>query len=146
MDCYTIAKPYSSHPIAVADMMTTDEEKILAYLHDIPEDCDGWGISRKADDSSFKLITTKPYREEFEINYNIYYGLNLITKDENLTYIENLKNIITNQFRPGQINFAPNKLARNVKTCDMFHNISDNCSDSMKKRYYKGIKYLISTL
>lgn len=32
--------PYSQHPIAVAELLSTDDEQVLGYLHDIIEDTD----------------------------------------------------------------------------------------------------------
>ena len=40
---YVIEEPYITHPLAVMNMMSTKEEKIVAVLHDVVEDSD-WTI------------------------------------------------------------------------------------------------------
>ena len=35
-------QPYILHPLRVMQAMTTTEERIVAILHDVVEDCDGW--------------------------------------------------------------------------------------------------------
>ncbi|WP_132658178.1 HD domain-containing protein [Rhizobium sp. BK418] len=39
-------KPYIQHCQRVADLVMNEEEKIVAYLHDVPEKAAGWTIDR----------------------------------------------------------------------------------------------------
>lgn len=119
-------KPYITHPIAVADMMTTDDEKVVAYLHDVVEDTDA------------RLLTVgnQPYIKFQGVNYpiteEIRFALNRLIKD--FSYIDYIKDVTTS------------KLATKVKIADMFHNMSDNPSEKQKQKYLEGITYLLSTL
>jgi len=38
--------PYVEHCRRVADLVATEEEQIVAYLHDIPEKASGWTLDR----------------------------------------------------------------------------------------------------
>jgi len=69
--------PYSSHPIAVAEMMTTDDEKIVAYLHDVLEDTD--------------------MSLEFIVPYKLLNSIRWLTKDVNISYQEYLGYISLNK-------------------------------------------------
>lgn len=37
--------PYILHPLRVMQRMRTEEERIVAVLHDVMEDCPAWGVS-----------------------------------------------------------------------------------------------------
>jgi (p)ppGpp synthase/HD superfamily hydrolase len=39
-------QPYILHPLRVMMQMDTDEERIVAVLHDVVEDCEGWSFDR----------------------------------------------------------------------------------------------------
>ena len=39
-------EPYILHPLRVMMRMSTDDEKIVAVLHDVPEDCPEWPLER----------------------------------------------------------------------------------------------------
>jgi hypothetical protein len=129
---YLICEPYITHPLAVMDMMDTDEEKIVAVLHDVIEDTEyelfpfeGLWIQhpkRKAD----RIALPAP----------IYSALHKLTKfkidDKSYkTYIEDI---------------AMNKLTTKVKLADMFHNMSSNPSDRAKQKYLKAIPVLLANL
>ena len=87
-------KDYILHPITVASFMDTDEEKAVAYLHDVVED-----TSVSIEDLSKKFSST------------IVEAVDAITKRENEKYEEYLKRVSTN------------KIACKVKVSDMLHNM-----------------------
>lgn len=121
-------KPYHTHPIAVANMITTDEEKIVAYLHDVIEDTSAILI----DGLHYYYIYFNNI--EYEIKKNIYTALRLLTKLPNQSYEEYIKNL------------SDNRLATKVKLADMFHNMSTSTSEKQKAKYLKHIPILLNTL
>jgi (p)ppGpp synthase/HD superfamily hydrolase len=68
--------PYILHPLRVMLRVDTNEERIVAVLHDVVEDCEGWSFEQlKAEEFSAKVIEalkalTK--REEGEPDYEAY--------------------------------------------------------------------------
>ena len=116
-----IQEPFSSHPIAVADMMTTDEEKVIAYLHDVIED------------------TNITYNELYKLGLNecdddILNALKLLTKQPQQEYSLYIFNI------------SCCRLARKVKIADMFHNLSTTPSEKQKAKYLKYMPILLNNL
>lgn len=136
---FYIQQPYSVHPIAVAETMTTDEEKIVAYLHDVFEDCDGYGLGRVMDNSRFYIINRNDM-EELNISERIYDALVLLTKEKGCSYKLYLENIVDSH------KHYDNSLALKVKIADMFNNLSDNPSEKQKIKYNKGLKILLGAL
>jgi (p)ppGpp synthase/HD superfamily hydrolase len=110
--------PYSSHPIAVAEMMDTEEEKVVALLHDVIEDTD--------------------------YTYNKLYDLLLHDCSDRL---RNALKLITKQdhqdYSVYMFNIGCCSLARKVKIADMFHNISDNPTLKQKEKYFSALKQLL---
>ena len=110
-------KPYCLHPIYVALMCKTQEEKIVALLHDVIED------------TSYTLDDLK----QAGFSQEIIEAIDCITKkDEDYdTYIKKVKN---------------NKLARVVKINDMMHNSDltrlQNVTEEDIKRSEKYKKYI----
>lgn len=45
--------PYILHPLRVMMAVRTVEERIVAVLHDVVEDCPGWSFSRLQDEEGF---------------------------------------------------------------------------------------------
>jgi len=110
--------PYHTHPIAVAEMMDTDEEKIVALLHDLIED----------------THTTAAELTQLGYSYPIVKAVIRLTKESGQPYNAYLARI------------AIDKLATKVKIADMFHNISDSPTQRQKEKYYTGIRQLLRTL
>lgn len=108
--------PYHTHPIAVADMMDTDEEKIVAYLHDVLEDT---------------YVTYTDIKNQFGIE--IAQEVLLLTKehDDYGLYIGCL---------------SQNKRTTKAKIADITHNLSCNPSDRQKIKYLKAMKILLASL
>ena len=113
--------PYSTHPIAVAEMMTTDEEKVIAVLHDVIEDTSmtyerllDLGLSELSDRArnALKLLTRQPGQ-----SYELYI-----------------------------FNISCCSFARKIKIGDMMHNMSCNPSEKTKTKYMKTLPVLLTLL
>lgn len=113
---------YINHPIHVADSLNTEDEKIVAYLHDVVEDS-----SMTIEDLS---------REGF--SETIIQAIAAITKRKHESYERYIKRI------------ANNPLARKVKIADLRHN-SDltrlkkiTANDIARaEKYQKCLNYLL---
>ena len=123
--------PYSSHPIAVANLMTNKLDQILAYLHDVIED------------TSAELVYNKtlPCRICFNgVNYDItkrlYKQLFRITHQPEQSYEEYIK-VIAESNDPSLIR---------VKIADMFHNMSTTTSEKQKDKYMKHLPILLEAI
>lgn len=139
INTYNIAEPYHTHPFAVANMMDTDEEKIVAYLHDVIEDTEAKLVAL---DGGYFIYFNYKY---LPITKNVYIALYGITKpntDPNkfketghyTSYEKYLKDL------------SMNKLATKVKIADMFHNMSSNPTEKQKQKYLNGIKILLKEI
>ena len=111
-------EPYITHPLAVMDMMTTEEEKIVAVLHDVIED----------------TYITFDDLELAGISENCLEALMLLTHTINEDYSQYISKIHLN------------KLATKVKLADMFHNMSCNPSEHAKQKYLKAIPILLQNI
>lgn len=133
-----IAKPYITHPLAVMNMMTTEEEQIVAVLHDVFEKCPNWCLGRVMDDSKF-YIKDRSENIEYITTANVYWALMLISKDKHVKYNDYIYNMIHDIKLDG----APNKLAIKVKLADILSNLSDNPSNYAKQKYAKALPILL---
>jgi len=127
---YTIKEPYHTHPFAVADMMTTDEEKIVAYLHDVVEDTEAILLNDFSMTEFYILFKNNKY----SISSEIHYALSCLTKYSENTYGEYIMDI------------KENKLATKVKIADITSNLFDNPSEKAKAKYFKALPILLNTL
>lgn len=104
--------PYIYHPIHLAEQAKTEEECIVALLHDTVEDTD---------------ITFEDLEKEFP--ETVIDALKLLTHDKEVEYMEYVRNI------------KSNPIARNVKLLDLKHNSDEtrleNMSEKDKKRNEK---------
>lgn len=113
--------PYIFHPIHLAETMETEEECIVALLHDVVEDTD---------------VTFEELQKEF--SSRIIEALKLLTHDKSVPYDEYI------------LNLKENQIAKKVKLADLRHN-SDKTRlehltprDIMRnKKYEKAIKTLL---
>lgn len=140
-----IAKPYITHPIAVMDMVNTEEEKIIAVLHDVFEQCKDYALGRVMDNSRF-YIKNRTTLDEYGITYNIYCALSLLSKFTNDPYDKYINNLVSKQFIDGLKDLKPNKLAAKVKIADITHNMSETNSDMQKQKYLKALPILLRIL
>lgn len=85
--------PYIFHPIHLAEQMDTEEECIVALLHDVVEDTN---------------ITFEQLEKEF--SPTVIEALKLLTHDKSTDYMEYVKEI------------KHNPIARKVKVADLWHN------------------------
>jgi len=122
--------PYSSHPIAVAEMMSTDTEKVLAYLHDVVEDTEA---TLHVTSGGYCSIQYKD--KTYEIGHYYFCQLKALTKIKGQSYIEYLIGICGSAIA-----------TKKVKIADMFHNISCNPTDKSKAKYLQGIKILLNSI
>jgi len=127
--------PYHTHPIAVTEMMTTDEEKIVALLHDVIKDTNYKCTAHISGNVAY--IVTKPYGElleESRVTIPIWRRLHLLPHTKGMPYMEYLTEVATDT------------VATKIKIADMFHNMSSNQSPTQKAKYLEGLKFLLSTL
>lgn len=114
---------YISHPFRLSTQMTTEEEKIVAILHDVLEDSN----------------VTVEYLVEQDFSDNVITALVLLTKTRKQNYLNYIKNIKTN------------KLATVVKIADLIDNINLSRLNSVSvkdinrsRKYLDALEYLIS--
>ena len=112
--------PYIFHPIHLAEYMDTEEECIVALLHDVVEDTD---------------MTYDDLEKDF--SSDIIAALKLLTKNKNDDYMEYVKRI------------KHNDIARKVKLADLTHNCDINrlnnvTEEDIKRhdKYREAIKLL----
>ena len=116
--------PYILHPLRVMLRVTTNAERIVAVLHDVVEDCEGW---------SFDRLLGEGYAPE------IIAGLKSVTKVEGEAYEDFVKRA------------AANPIGRRVKMADLTDNsdlsrISAPTAKDHERiaRYQKAIAYIQS--
>lgn len=112
--------PYIFHPIHLAEQMGTEEECIVAMLHDVVEDTD---------------VTFEQLEKEF--SEEVIKALKLLTHDDSVEYMEYIKRLKTNP------------IARKVKEKDLRHNRDltrlPEMTENEKIRqinYQKALKFL----
>lgn len=128
-----LAKPYITHPLAVMNAMHTEEEKIVAVLHDVFENCPGYALGRVMDNSEF-YIRNRNNIEKHVISENIYTALMLLSKDRHTPYNDYITAL------------SQNKLAIKVKIADMMHNMSETTSNRQKQKYLQALPILLKGL
>ena len=114
--------PYIFHPIHLAEQMETEEECLVALLHDVIEDT--W-------------VTIEQLQTEF--SETVVEAVKLLTRDKSVDYMDYIRKI------------KPNPLARKVKLADLHHNSDptrmENPTEKDIKRsekYHKAIEILES--
>lgn len=129
-----IAKPYITHPLAVMEMMNTDEEKIVAVLHDVVEMCDGYYLCEFANTNERYLVKENENSIHLTLTKSIYDALVLLTHSKDVNYIRYIFKI------------KSNKLAVKVKIADMMHNMSETNNPKQKEKYLKALPILLKAL
>jgi len=107
--------PYITHPLAVAAMLQTEDEKIVAIGHGLFEDTD----------------TTEEELRELGVSLSNINSIRRLTKHPGQSYEEYLRQV------------GEERLASKVKIAVMFHNISDSPADKQKAKYIQGLAYLL---
>lgn len=112
--------PYIYHPIHVAEQMNTENECIIALLHDVVEDTN----------VTFKQLEEVFSKEVIDI-------LKLLTREENIEYDEYIKRI------------KNNSIACKVKIADLTHNLDKTRLDFVteadvrrNEKYKKALQIL----
>ena len=103
--------PYIVHPQDVANRVDSTDSKVVAWLHDVIEDCD---------------ITSEELKEKGFSNEQVN-AIKLLTKTKGITYEQYLDNI------------CKSPLATNVKIADMISNLADSPTDNQIKKYAIGL-------
>lgn len=139
-------KPYITHPLAVMEMMDTEEEKIIAVLHDIFEDSTAqlcnhakkYNFDEREYSIKFADIT-------YSITSNLWASLYALTKpNSDWTKFKEKGHY---QSYSGYIkDITMNRTATKVKIADIVHNLSCKPSDSAKEKYLKAIPILLKAL
>ena len=112
--------PYIFHPVHLAESMNTEDECIVAILHDVNEDTD---------------FTYKELEKEF--SNKVIDALRLLTHDKNVPYGDYI------------LNLKDNPIAKKVKLADLMHNSDTTRLEHMtpkdilrNKKYQNAIKIL----
>ena len=99
---------YIYHPIHLAEQMDTEEECIVALLHDTVEDTD---------------VTFEQLEKEF--SKTVIEALKLLTHDKSIPYMEYVRAI------------KNNPIARKVKIADLYHNSDETRLDKVTEKDQK---------
>lgn len=113
--------PYIYHPIHLAEQMDTEEECIVALLHDVVEDTD---------------VTFTQLEKDF--SSTVIEALKLLTHDKSIDYMDYVRKI------------KPNPLAKKVKLADLHHNSDPSRAvanptqkdEERNQKYLKAIEIL----
>lgn len=133
-----ILEPYITHPLAVMEMMTTEEEKIIAVLHDVIEDT-------KATLHYTKSCYIEFEGKEYQITKRQWVALYALTKkNQDLNYFKEKGEYQSYSSYIKDISLCT--LATKVKIADMFHNMSCNPSDKAKEKYLKALSVLLKSM
>ena len=104
-------EPYIYHPIHLAEQMETEEETIVALLHDVVEDTD-IKLEQLAKDFSSVVIE----------------ALELLTHDDSVEYMDYVRKL------------KPNLISRKVKLADLQHNTDITSLDKVTEKDLKRIE------
>lgn len=94
--------PYIHHPLHLAEQMETEEEVIVALLHDVKEDHD-------------EVISWEEIEKEF--GSKVKEALILLTHSVDVPYMDYVKEL------------SKNPIARKVKMADLLHNMDSTRTD-----------------
>ena len=113
--------PYIYHPIHLAEQMQTEEECIVALLHDTVEDTN---------------VTFETLEKEF--SKEVIEALKLLTHDKSVDYMDYVKNL------------KNNPIAKKVKLADLYHNSDITRMENptqkdieRKEKYHKALSILL---
>lgn len=127
-DTFLVYKPYITHPFEIMEMMITDEEKIVAVLHDVFENNKTFELKCDIEDNWY--INT-PDSKTILISTNVGKALTSLTNNLHLEYKEYIRGIVLN------------KLATKVKLADIVCNLADSPSEHAKQKYLKALPILL---
>lgn len=108
--------PYIEHPAAVASRAPkSPESQAAAWLHDVLEDTNLSAADLRAQGIPARVVD----------------AVEALTKQEGLSYEENLKRV------------AANELAKGVKIADMLSNLADSPTKNQIRKYAGGLLKLL---
>lgn len=145
-DTFLVYEPYITHSLAVMEMMGTEEEKIVAVLHDVFED----STAQLCNHAKKYNFDEREYSIKFaDITYfitsNLWASLYALTKPN--SDWDKFKEKGHYQSYQGYIKgITLNKTATKVKIADIVHNLSCSPSDHAKEKYLKAIPVLLKSL
>ena len=134
-----IAKPYITHPLAVMNMLSTEEEKIVAVLHYVFEKCPGYSLGRVMDDSAH-WIKIRSTMTDIQIPERMFWMLSVLSKDKHINYENYIIYLISSCM---DVN---NKVPIKVKIADITCNLLDNPSERQREKYTKAMKHLLRAI
>lgn len=105
---------YITHPEAVAQAVTGDDAKAVAWLHDVLED----------------TAETEETLHHAGIPHNVIHAVKLLTKSPGQSQYAYLRDI------------KESHLATTVKLADMRHNLASQPTATARRRYQDAIRYL----
>ena len=107
-----VGKDYINHPLTVASYCKTEDERVVALLHDVVEDTN---------------ITLEDLSKFFDSN--IIDALKLLTHDDDTPYMEYVARI------------KENEIAKAVKIADLTHNMDLSRFENPTKWDYDRVEY-----
>ena len=129
-ETFVMQKPYITHPLDVMKMMDTEEEKIVAVLHDVIE-----STSAKLEIVFGGKNSTITYNSiVYELPLTIALALHKLTHTNEEAYMNYIQKVSTG------------KLATKVKLADIVCNLADSPSEHAKQKYIKALPILLKTL
>lgn len=127
---WKIRKPYITHSLAVMEMMDTEEEKIVAVLHNVIE-----STSAKLEIVFGGRNSTITYNNiVYELPLTIALALHKLTHTNEEAYMDYIQKVATS------------KLATKVKLADIVCNLADAPSEHAKQKYLKALPILLKAL
>ena len=139
-------RPYITHPLAVMSMMDTEEEKIVAVLHDVFEDSKAQ-LCNHAKEYNFneREYSIRFVDTTYSITPNLWAALYALTKPN--SDWDKFKEKGNYQSYAGYIkNITMNKTATKVKIADIVHNLSCYPSERAKQKYLKAMPVLLKSV
>lgn len=133
---FLVYEPYIIHPLAVMNMMDTEEEKIIAVLHDIFENTE---VTLHSKNSDYCIMFKGTKYQLTNYMWCTLYALTIPwsrfkEKGHCQSYTDYIKS------------FTMNRTANKIKIADIIHNLSCDPSDSDKENYFKAIQVLLKSL
>lgn len=138
-ETFVMKKPYITHPLAVMNMLSTEEEQIVGVLHDVFEKCPGYALGRVMDDSAH-WIKIRSTMTDIQISERMFWMLSVLSKDKHISYDYYIKCLIRSCI------IANNKVPIKVKLADIIHNLSGSPSEHARQKYMKAIPLLLNSL
>lgn len=136
---FLVYEPYIIHPLAVMNMMDTEEEKIIAVLHDIFEDTEAT-LHSKNSDYCIMFKGTK-----YQLTNYMWHTLYALTKPN--SDWGKFKEKGHYQSYAGYIkDITINRTTTKIKIADIVHNLSCKPSEYTKEKYLKAIQVLLKSL